>query len=447
MRAGPTLRVAGAVACAASILVAAAAGAAKGPGGERCVADRGAHGCARARPGSLDGARALALSRDGRDAYVASAGAGSVTRIDVAGGALTVRGCTADRGSHGCAGGGVHSLAGASGIAVSPDGRDVYVASFRASAVTAMRRTPGGGLRVLGCVADGGRGGCAAPAGDSLDGAGAIALSGDGRSAYVASYYSGSITAFARNRSTGALADRGCAASGREGGCAAIPNDSLRGASGVAVSPDGRSVYVVSAAADTIVSFARDASDGSLTYRGCIANVGAAGCARAPLRSLGDPLGVAVSPDGRSVYVASAAGDSLTWFRRQRRSGRIGERGCIANRGRSGCADPPRDSLAGAGAVAVAPGGDRVYVAGGLGDSLTTLRRRPATGRVAFAACLANRGRNGCRDLPHDSLGGAAGVAAAPSGGGVFVASQGADAVTRIGRGCGGGSGCRQHPN
>jgi len=47
---------------------------------------------------------------------------------------------------------------------------------------------------------------------------------------------------------------------------------------------------------------------GSLTYKGCIANHGNDDC-RAPLHdSFGNNVGLAVSPDGATVYVAAVEG-------------------------------------------------------------------------------------------------------------------------------------------
>ena len=80
------------------------------------------------------------------------------------------------------------------------------------------------------------------------------------------------------------------------------------GARAVAVSPDGRNVYALAAASDTLVVFDRDAATGALRQKrgvaGCVAQVGTGdGCTGATgfdgLRSM------AISADGNSVYVAS----------------------------------------------------------------------------------------------------------------------------------------------
>src|SRR5206468_1183089 len=107
-------------------------------------------------------------------------------------------------------------------------------------------------------------------------------------------------------------------------------------ATGVAVSPDGRSVYVTSAQrANAVTRFKQD-PDGALAYRDCIANGGAnagtEGCKGVPRNSLDSNEAVAVSPDGGSVYVVSSDSDSIARFVREA-NGSLRYRGCIANRG------------------------------------------------------------------------------------------------------------------
>ncbi len=92
--------------------------------------------------------------------------------------------------------------------------------------------------------------GCRALAG--LEGASAITISPDGRFVYVASELSGAVRGFLRNRSTGALkplyGHGGCISSGKRGGPRRAPAPStvpqLAGARSIALSPDGRELYV-----------------------------------------------------------------------------------------------------------------------------------------------------------------------------------------------------------
>ncbi|HEY6637078.1 MAG TPA: hypothetical protein VIZ61_05270 [Solirubrobacterales bacterium] len=106
-----------------------------------------------------------------------------------------------------------------------------------------------------------------------------------------------------------ALTPKGCIAdTGDAAGCGSNAQG-LDGGEDVAVSPDGASVYAVSFFDDAIVRFDR-AANGVLSAPSCIADVGdVAGCG-ATAQGLAGPSGVAVSPDGASVYAASPRRDT-----------------------------------------------------------------------------------------------------------------------------------------
>ena len=112
------------------------------------------------------------------------------------------------------------------------------------------------------------------------------------------------------------------------------------------------------------------------------------------------PCSVAVSPDGRSVYVASIFDNSLSVYSRNA-AGDLFFRGCIANEGQSGCNDTGIDPLDGASSVTVSPDGRSVYVASQFEDSLSVYSRN-AAGDVFFRGCIANEGQSGCNDTGID---------------------------------------------
>ncbi len=97
------------------------------------------------------------------------------------------------------------------------------------------------------------------------------------------------------------------------------------GSRAVAVSPDGRNVYVAASKSDAIVVFRRNAKKGTLKQHqgsaGCIAADGAHGCASAV--GLDVPNSVAVSPDGRNVYATSKSSGSITVFSRNSSNGAL----------------------------------------------------------------------------------------------------------------------------
>jgi DNA-binding beta-propeller fold protein YncE len=306
--------------------------------------------------------------------------------------------------------------------------------------------TPAGAVGELtyqGCIANGGLNGCIDPPQDSLGNARSVAVSPDGRSLYVAAFAGDSVTAFTRDPHTGALAFQGCIANGGANGCIDPAIDSLSGATGVAVSPDGKSVYVATYAGASVTHLTRDISTGFLTYQGCIANGSANGCIDPPQDSLAGAFGVAVSPDNQSIYVASVVGDSVTHLTRDTSTGFITYQGCIANGGANGCVDPPQDSLGLARGVAVSPDGKSVYVASDAGASATHLTRDTSGGLthgfIGYQGCIANGGANGCVDPPQDSLGVASGIAVSPDNKSVYVASDAGQSVTHLTRDTSGG--------
>jgi DNA-binding beta-propeller fold protein YncE len=125
-------------------------------------------------------------------------------------------------------------------------------------------------------------------------------VSADGQDVSVAG--DSTLTHFFRDGSGGLRLD-GCLTSDAATGCFVVPSDVLRGASGVAVSPDGASVYVA-ATPGTVSVFDHAASTGRVTYSGCISDIQTSACGNPPGSPLAGASAVAVSPDGRSVYVA-----------------------------------------------------------------------------------------------------------------------------------------------
>jgi 6-phosphogluconolactonase (cycloisomerase 2 family) len=224
--------------------------------------------------------RTVAPSPDGRFLYAAAFDADAILTYarDPATGALTPAGEAAP----------AHD--GVTDLALSRDGRFVYATAYHDGAVSAFARdTTTGSLALIGCVAEAGRAGCAA--GHGLRGAFNLALSPDGRSLYVAARHSGSLAVLDVDTATGALRQKpagdGCRSAAPEPGCRITPG--LRGTRGVTVSPDGRNVYTGAFTDSAVRTFAR-AADGRL--------------APLPGRTrVRQAWGVTVSPDGRFAYV------------------------------------------------------------------------------------------------------------------------------------------------
>jgi DNA-binding beta-propeller fold protein YncE len=118
---------------------------------------------------------------------------------------------------------------------------------------------PIGKLTQLGCVSETGSGGACAD-GKALDGASSVKVSGDGKNVYLASITSDAVAAFSRNTTTGELAQlggtTGCTSeTGSGGDCA--DGKALDGADGLAISPDGYSLYAAAFDSDAVAAFRR----------------------------------------------------------------------------------------------------------------------------------------------------------------------------------------------
>jgi hypothetical protein len=137
----------------------------------------------------------------------------------------------------------------------------------------------------------------------------------DGASVYAVSSNDDAVVRFDRTAS-GALTPAGCIADVDDfAGCGAIAQG-LNGAFSVAVGPDGTSVYTSSITDDAIVRFDR-AAGGALSNPSCVEDPPAgAGCG-ATAQGLNGALGVAVSPDGASVYAVGAGDRAIVRFDRE----------------------------------------------------------------------------------------------------------------------------------
>jgi DNA-binding beta-propeller fold protein YncE len=351
-------------------------------------------------------------------------------------------GCIREDGAEGCAT--VKGVSNLKDVAISPDGRSVYVISStngihgtltifdRDPATGELRRKPG----AEGCVSSV-AGEC--QPGRALEGAVSIAVSPDGRSVYVASLTSNAVAIFSRDPATGALrqsADAsGCVSTGGLGGCQ--PGRGLAGADTVAVSPDNGNVYV-GGVLGTVASFRRQvtgAATGQLSQEGgeagCVSLEVTEGCA--PGRALEGLEDIAVSPDGANVYAASAGSGAVAVFNRAPGSGSLGQKngaaGCLTRTFiGAGCADTGAQ-LEGARRLAISPDGRQVYVVSREPlrnvDALTILGRNPETGELHGrigrpTGCIVEIGGTaGCETAI--GIGSMSNLAASPDGGSVYV--------------------------
>ncbi len=415
------------------------------PGTAGCVSDTGTGGaCANGL--ALAGAHAVAVSPDGRHVYVTAPTDDAVAVFDRDPQTRTLTqkagtsACISETGSGGsCVD--HFGIDSPEEVAVSPDGRFVYVASFVSSSVTGFVRNKNTGalspfVIAGGCVSD--TGALCSGVGMALAGAAGLAMSPDGVNIYVASFHSNAVAVISREFSLGRLSQSvPCISETGSGGICA-DGKALESPFDVAVSPDGENVYVASYVSDAVAVFSRIAGAGGLSQHsgtaGCVSDTGTGGeCADGV--ALDGPRSVTVSPDGKNVYAVTEGSDSLLIFDRNPGAGALtqkaGTAGCISDTGSGGlCADGraldyPFD-------VVVSADGGSVYVTVGVSNALLVFDRNPATGELTQkpgkAGCISEDGTGGvCFD--GRALSGARRLAVTDVGPSVYVASVGSSAV------------------
>jgi DNA-binding beta-propeller fold protein YncE len=357
-------------------------------------------------------ASSAAISPDGRGMYIASGGfqgsAGSVAtvRIGANGGAgqpAVPGGCVSDKNVppvKGCAGG--SGLLVPNGVAVSPDGANLYVSSAGAGSIAIFSRNPKTSVihqlpQPDGCIdAQGPYHEPACTIGRAVGGAQDIAASPDGKNVYVTTFFG--LAIFSRDPQDGLLTQLPGAKGCLDGdvlpapGCKVI-GEPLDGATDLAVSSDGRDVYVVTSGPASqggppglkgaLLTFARDPSDGSLTLKQCVIDRSQhhAGCARR--RALIKPVDLILSGRGKHAYVLPTRPSAIDLFQR-RSDGALhqpkGRRACIVPRHARhphGCKREIRRVLE---ISNVSVKGRNLYATGSGNNTVGVFARDPATG-------------------------------------------------------------------
>ena len=431
------------LACTVVLLAPAGASAAIGEiTFDACVEDLGLPntGCTAENQGLL-GASSVAVSPDGRSVYV-SGGNEDIVSIfsrNTSTGALTPAGCISDADifpGSGCADF-AEGLNAPAGIAIAPSGLDVYVAGNNDQAIVHLARDPNtGDLSDGGCVPfTGDSAGCGTTTQPGIERPWDLVVSPDGASVYVvSSFFGGSVARLTRNTSTGDISASGqciADAGGTPAGCGGT-QEGLAGARAMAISADGASLHVVSRDDGSLVSLKPD-----LSSLGCFADVGAplAGCTSVEGLSGGGPgMGVAVSPDGGSVYTKVADGGAgvVVQFDRSA-AGALTHVGCIQDTGAStGCAQSAQ-GLAGDGDIAVSSDNASVYAVSDVDDAIVRFDRNTTTGALTPLGCIADAGTTGCASLA-PALDQSRGVTVSPDSRSVYQTSQGDSAITHYTR-------------
>ena len=289
----------------------------------------------------------VALSGDGKNLYATGAGEDAIQVFsrDAATGALAGSQVVRD----GVAG--VSGLDGVRDVVVSPNGAFVYAASAADDAAVAFARNASGQLTFVNAETDGVGGA------NGLDGAFAIAISPDGRNVYVASDVDDAVAIFGVVARTGELTPGGFFQDGVGG------VNGLAIAQSVVVSPDGKNVYVGGRGDDAIAVFTRDPNLGTLQFQTAVTGAGLDGV-----------TDVALSPDGHFLYATGFDDDALVRFQRNASTGALSSPSVTSH------VAGVVDGLDGPRSVEISHDGTRLFVTGDVGSVLALYRRDPGNG-------------------------------------------------------------------
>ncbi len=362
------------------------------------------------RVGGLGGVNAVAVSPDGAHVYASvndlnslavftrDASSGLLTRVQTVNGVL-----------------GAQGVANIKSIAISPDGKQLYVTTRSSSSqgpqgVSVFARDPGTGFVTLLEIQREGVGGVT-----GLYDPRCAVVSHDGLNVYVRSRYA--LASFARNATTGALTFMG----------AETFDDFLAsgGDRAIALTPDGTHLYMIGQG-QTVRGYARAPGTGALTFLLQVEN-GIGGIA-----GLNYPRNLAFSPDGQHLYVA-AAGTSGPGNHEVTVLARDAGTGALTYVERHHESRP----LRGPNNVAVDASGSRVYfTASFFSDAAVGFyQRNPGTGALTLAGTVAHKDH-----VPADTgLEVPVSLATSPDGAHLYVADPGANGIVIFDLRCGDG--------
>jgi DNA-binding beta-propeller fold protein YncE len=369
-------------------------------------------------------------------ALILAAVAGTASAAPPPLGGMTPLGCIKHAASATSCDQSVASMIGPSQIAMSPDGSSVYVVAGSSNRVNAFRRDPaGGGLTPIGCAGNTVASGCAAIA--PLDSPYYVAISPDGRSLYVTTGNSQTVTILSR-ASDGTLGAAGCVKDDASTATCTQTVSELDFPYGVAVSRDNASVYVTSPYQDAVIDFDR-AADGGLTRAGCIADTSVATCGTNTADGLHGPKGIAVSADGRNVYVADPppAGNAVAVLSRASNGDLSAPPGnCVKLTGTVQSCNQEARGLGRAEEIAISPDDANLYVTGTDSQALVMFARNGSTGALTPLGCVKSGASAETCDTTATELGVPFSPVVSPDGLSTYVV--GGDVIVALDRGSGG---------
>lgn len=337
----------------------------------------------------------VAISPDGKNVYVADRGDSFMSAFsrNMMNGQLTFKG------GHS----GLGALAAPYLVTVSPDGKNVYATGSASNSVVSFLRISGdGSLSYISRVAKGDSYGFCLPNCpfqlDALTGAYQVLISPDGQYAYISDVGDSKIVVLYRNADTGALTMGPIS-----GPVQVYSSANITQAYGMALSPDGGYLYITGYGSDTVEVLKRDAGTGKLTFVERQTN------AVNGVDGLDGVFRATVSPDGAYLYTASYDDSAVTVFRRDASTGKL----TYLAKYKDGIGGI--DGIAACTSVAISPNGAFLFASGYNDNAVTVFERDQVTGLLTQRQVI-KRGGNG---LP--ALGGARDIAPSPDGRNIYV--------------------------
>lgn len=288
-------------------------------------------------------------------------------------------------------------------VRVAPDGNHVYVASLKNDAVTYFARDEANGeLTYMDFVTESDIGE------NALNGVRSLALSPDGAYLYGVAMFSDSLSTFARNSVSGALTFVD-AIYDTDGGV-----DGLGGPRSIVVSPDGKNLYVAAHDDNKVSVYSRNSETGAASFL-AVYEEGDQG-----VEELSRPHALALSPDGKHLYVALWSNDVIV-FARNAQTGLLTYKSKLSYLTGETSKTSPR-------ALALSPDGEFLYIASANNDAISVFSRNPQTGKLTSVGQVKDE-VSGVVDLdgPHA-------ISISSDGKYVYIAAVSSDSVTSFER-------------
>jgi 6-phosphogluconolactonase (cycloisomerase 2 family) len=421
-----------------------------------CVADvlHNPDGCPKVTKGllhaenGLDAANWLALTKDGSSLYAVGNGQNAVVHFqrDTSTGRLTAKGCVADpnHNSSLCPAT-AKGLDGATSVAISSDDKSLYVAGADDSAIASFGRSSAtGNLTAKGCVADNVTNPDGCPqTGIHLTSPLALAMSSDGTSLYATLPSENAIAHLQRDTTTGKLTWENCmtdvdnpAVSGPGEPACSETGQGLDSPEGLVVSSNDKWVYATGTLDNAVARFRRNKTTGNLTFKDCVADPANNndGCTKTA-KGLDRAQSLALSSNGKSLYVAGESDHAVVTFQRDTTSGVLTPKGCVGYTGNN----PDHCSQTASGLfkpVSVAASADGKSVYAGSTSGIARFDRDPTTGALTPQPCIGDVDNNlldGCPTTAK-AIDGPWGVVGSHNSKWVYVAGTADNAIARFAR-------------